>query len=136
LDSDIDANFIATTGRFQFGTNKNNLNGTTQWGNAGSDYKSAPYQATIQSILPGQVYYYRVQAQNSLGIRTGKVDSILSRSVPQIQISAPTQPCIGSTITPLVNVISPDTTLDLTYRINGGTAQATVPTLVVIPIQL
>lgn len=131
FDSEIDANFIATNGRFQFGTNKGNLSNSTQWVSAGSDYKSSPFQTTIQSVQPGLVYYYRVQAQNSLGIRSGKVDSILSRSIPQIQITTPLQPCIGSTISPLVNIVSPDTTVVLSYIINGGPAQATIPSYLV-----
>jgi subtilisin family serine protease len=131
FQSDIDANFIATTGRFQFGTNKNNLNNSTQWGPVGSSYQAVPYQTSIQSVQPGMVYYYRVQGQNSLGVRTGQVDSILSKSVPQIQITAVNQPCIGSTVTPAVLLTSPDTTITLSYQVNGGPVLSTLPSLTV-----
>jgi hypothetical protein len=131
FDSDIDANFIATTGRFQFGTSKSNLSNTTQWTNVGSDYAYVPFQASIQSVLPGIVYYYRVQGQNSLGLRSGAIDSILTKSIPQLQVTGPTLPCVGSTITPIVSVTSPDTTLVLTYQVNNGPLMSSPPTHVV-----
>jgi subtilisin family serine protease len=131
LDSEIDANFIATTGRFQFGTTKANLSNTTQWMNVGSDYAFVPFQASIQSVQPGIVYYYRAQGQNSLGLRSGLIDSILTKSIPQLQVSGPNGPCVGSTITPVVSVTSPDTTLMLTYQVNNGPVMSSPPTHVV-----
>jgi len=131
FDSDIDANFIATTGRFQFGTTKANLSNTTQWMNVGSDYAYVPFQASIQSVQPGIVYYYRAQGQNSLGLRSGLIDSILTKSIPQLQVSGPNLPCVGSTITPVVSVTSPDTTLVLTYQVNNGPVMSSPPTHVV-----
>ena len=131
FDSDIDANFIATTGRFQFGTNKTNLSNSTQWMNVGSDYAYVVYQASIQSVPPGVVYYYRAQGQNSLGLRSGLIDSTLTMSIPQLQVSGPNLPCIGSTITPVVLVTSPDTTLVLTYQVNNGPVLSSPPTHVV-----
>jgi subtilisin family serine protease len=131
FDSDIDANFIATTGRFQFGTSNSNLSNTTQWTNVGSDYAYVPFQASIQSVQPGIVYYYRVQGQNSLGLRSGSIDSILTKSIPQLQVTGPSLPCVGSTITPIVSVTSPDTTLVLTYQVNNGPLMSSPPTHVV-----
>lgn len=131
FDSDIDANFIATTGRFQFGTTKANLSNTTQWMNVGSDYAYVPFQVSIQSVQPGIVYYYRAQGQNSLGLRSGRIDSILTKSIPQLQVSGPNMPCVGSTITPAVSVTSPDTTLVLTYQVNNGPVMSSPPTHVV-----
>lgn len=131
FDSDIDANFIATTGRFQFGTSKTNLSNSTQWMNVGSDYAYVPYQASIQSVQPGVVYYYRAQGQNSLGLRSGLIDSLLTKSIPQLQVSGPNFPCVGSTITPVVSVTSPDTTLVLTYQVNNGPILSSPPTHVV-----
>jgi hypothetical protein len=131
FDSDIDANFIATTGRFQFGTSKSNLSNTTQWSSVGSDYAYVPFQASIQSVQPGIVYYYRAQGQNSLGLRSGAIDSILTKSIPQLQVTGPTLPCVGSTITPIVSVASPDTTLVLTYQVNNGPVLSSLPTHIV-----
>jgi subtilisin family serine protease len=128
--SSVDPNFIPTTARFQFGTTKSMTN-STQWLSAGSDYKANPFETVIQSIQPGVVYYYRVQAQNSLGMRSGVMDSILTKSVPGISFVGPNAPCVGSTITPTVTITTPDTTAIILYSLNGDTPQNSMPSLTI-----
>ena len=128
--SSVDPNFIPTTARFQFGTTKSMTN-STQWLSAGSDYKANPFETVIQSIQPGVVYYYRGQAQNSLGLRSGVMDSILTKSVPGISFVGPNAPCVGSTITPTVTITTPDTTATILYTLNGGTPQNSMPSFTI-----
>jgi subtilisin family serine protease len=128
--SSVDPNFIPTTARFQFGTTKSMTN-STQWLSAGSDYKANPFETVVQSIQPGVVYYYRVQAQNSLGMRSGVMDSILTKSVPGISFVGPNAPCVGSTITPTVTVTTPDTTATILHSVNGGTPQNSMPSFTI-----
>jgi hypothetical protein len=128
--SSVDPNFIPTTARFQFGTTKS-LTNSTQWVSAGSDYKANPFELAVQSIQPGVVYYYRVQAQNSLGLRSGVIDSILTKSVPVVSFTGPNLPCVGSTIAPTVTVTTPDTTATILYSVNGGTPQNSMPSFTI-----
>ena len=128
--SSVDPNFIPTTARFQFGTTKSMTN-STQWLSAGSDYKANPFETVVQSIQTGVVYYYRVQAQNSLGMRSGVMDSILTKSVPGISFVGPNAPCVGSTITPTVTITTPDTTATILYSLNGGTPQNSMPSFTI-----
>ena len=68
----------------------------------------------------GTVYYYKVQAQNSLGIETGKVDSILTESIPSLTISGAIQICLGDSISLSVQSVTPDTTISLEWKYNGS----------------
>jgi len=120
FNAKVDANFIATEARFLYGTSPNNLNAATAWENVGSNYYEVDYDRSISSVSAGTVYYYKVQAQNSLGIETGKVDSILTESIPSLTISGAIQICLGDSISLSVQSVTPDTTISLEWKYNGS----------------
>lgn len=119
FNSGVDANFIETEARFKFGTSKTSLNNATSWQVVGSDYFEVPYSRGIQSALPGTVYYYQVEAKNSLGTTTGAIDSILTRSTPAITISGQTSICLGDSISLSAQFITNDSTLTVEW-LNSG----------------
>ena len=119
FNAGVDANFISTDARIEFGLNKSNLSNATAWENIGSNYFEVPYAKSIQSVTPGKVYYYRAQAKNDLGTTSGEIDSILTKSTPGLTITGPTEICFGDSLQLSVNSTSPDTTLVLTWSING-----------------
>lgn len=120
FNAGIDANFIETEARFLYGTNPSNLNAATSWQSIGSNYYEVPHARSISSVTAGTVYYYQAQAKNSLGLETGKVDSILTMSTPALTISGATQICSGDSISLAVQSVTPDTTISLTWKYNGG----------------
>ena len=120
FNAGIDANFIETEARFLYGTNPSNLNAATSWQSVGSNYYEVPHARSISSVTAGTVYYYQAQAKNSLGLETGKVDSILTMSTPALTISGATQICSGDSISLAVQSVTPDTTISLTWKYNGG----------------
>lgn len=120
FNAKVDANFIATEARFLYGTSLTNLNAATAWENVGSNYYEVGYNRSISSASAGTVYYYKVQAQNSLGMETGKLDSILTEDIPTLTISGATQICLGDSISLSVQAVSLDTTLLLTWKYNGS----------------
>ena len=120
FNAGIDANFIETEARFLYGTNPSNLNAATSWQSVGSNYYEVPHARSISSVTAGTVYYYQAQAKNSLGLETGKVDSILTMSTPALTISGATQICSGDSISLVVQSVTPDTTISLTWKYNGG----------------
>ena len=120
FNSKVDANFIATQARFLYGSSPTNLNAATAWENVGSNYYEVDYDRSISSVSAGTVYYYKVQAQNSLGIETGKLDSILTEDIPTLTISGATQICLGDSISLSVQAVSLDTTMSLTWKYNGS----------------
>jgi hypothetical protein len=132
FDSDIDANFIETQARFIFGSSSNALTNATSWQNIGQHHSFVSHQRTIQLTGTGQKIYYKVQAQNALGIRTGQLDSILTLSTPAITITTPNNPCLGSFVYPIVNIVSPDPTLQLTFQINNGPILNTLDSLQIL----
>lgn len=119
FNAGVDANFISTDARIEFGLNKSNLSNATAWENIGSNYFEVSYAKSIQSVTPGKVYYYRAQAKNDLGTTSGEIDSILTKSTPGLTITGPTEICFGDSLQLSVNTTSPDTTLVLTWSING-----------------
>lgn len=120
FNAKVDANFIATQARFHYGTSPTNLNAATAWENVGSNYYEVDYDRSISSVSAGTVYYYKVQALNSLGIETGKLDSILTEDIPTLTISGATQICLGDSISLSVQAVTLDTTMSLTWRHNGS----------------
>ncbi|MDB2403935.1 S8 family serine peptidase [Schleiferiaceae bacterium] len=120
FNAGIDANFIETEARFLYGTNPSNLNAATSWQSIGSNYYEVPHARSISSVTAGTVYYYQAQAKNSRGLETGKVDSILTMSTPALTISGATQICSGDSISLAVQSVTPDTTISLTWKYNGG----------------
>jgi len=120
FNAGIDANFIETEARFLYGTSPTNLNGTTSWQSIGSNYYEVPFDRFISSVTAGTIYYYQAQAKNSLGLETGKVDSILTMSTPALTISGATQICSGDSISLAAQSVTPDTTMSLTWKYNGG----------------
>jgi len=119
FNAKVDANFIETQARFLFGTSPVNLNAATSWQSIGSNYYEVPHDRTISSVSPGTVYYYKVQAQNFLGMETGKLDSILTEDTPTLTISGASQICLGDSISLSVQAVTLDTTLSLTWKYNG-----------------
>ena len=120
FNAGVDANFVETEARFLYGTNPSNLNAATSWQSVGSNYYEVPHARSISSVTAGTVYYYQAQAKNSLGLETGKVDSILTMSTPALTISGATQICSGDSISLVVQSVTPDTTISLTWKYNGG----------------
>ncbi|MCH1455116.1 MAG: S8 family serine peptidase [Schleiferiaceae bacterium] len=120
FNAGIDANFIETEARFLYGISPSNLNGATSWQSIGSNYYEVPHTRSISSVTAGTVYYYQAQAKNSLGLETGKVDSILTMSTPALTITGATQICSGDSISLAVQSVTPDTTISLTWKYNGG----------------
>ena len=120
FNAGVDANFIETEARFLYGTNPTNLNGATSWQSIGSNYYEVPFDRSIFSVTAGTIYYYQAQAKNSLGLETGKVDSILTMSTPALTISGATEICSGDSISLAVQSVTPDTTISLTWKYNGG----------------
>ena len=120
FNAGVDANFIETEARFLYGTNPTSLNAATSWQSIGSNYYEVPYDRSISSAIAGAVYYYQAQAKNSLGMETGNVDSILTKSTPTLTISGATQICSGDSISLAVQSVTPDTTLSLIWKYNGG----------------
>jgi len=120
FNAGIDANFIETEARFLYGISPSNLNGATSWQSIGSNYYEVPHARSISSVTAGTVYYYQAQAKNSLGLETGKLDSILTMSTPALTISGATQICSGDSISLAVQSVTPDTTMSLTWKYNGG----------------
>jgi len=120
FNAGVDANFIETEARFLYGTNPTSLNAATSWQSIGSNYYEVPYDRSISSAIAGAVYYYQAQAKNSLGMETGNVDSILTKSTPILTISGATQICSGDSISLAVQSVTPDTTLSLIWKYNGG----------------
>ena len=120
FNAKVDANFIATEARFLYGTSPANLNAATAWENVGSNYYEVDYDRSISSASAGTVYYYKVQAQNSLGMETGKLDSILTEDIPTLAISGATQLCLGDSISLTVQAVTLDTTMSLTWKYNGS----------------
>ena len=121
FNAKVDANFITTEARFLYGTSPTNLNAATAWENVGSNYYEVDYDRSISSVSAGTVYYYKVQAQNSLGIETGKLDSVLTEDTPTLTISGATQICLGDSISLSVQTVTLDTTMSLTWKYNGST---------------
>ena len=120
FSSKVDANFISTDARYLFGTSKSNLSSATSWEDVGSNFYEVGYTRSISSVPEGAVYYYQVQAKNSLGVVTGRLDSILTESTPALTISGPTQICLGDSISLSVQSVTPDTTMSLEWRYNGS----------------
>ena len=120
FNAGIDANFIETEARFLYGISPSNLNGATSWQSIGSNYYEVPFGRSISSVTAGTIYYYKAQAKNSLGLETGKLDSILTMSTPALTISGATQICSGDSISLAVQSVTPDTTMSLTWKYNGG----------------
>ena len=123
FNSGVDPNFIATEARFQFGSSKTSLTNSTSWENVGSTYYEVPYSKSVQSLLAGEVYYYRVQAKNNLGLRTGKIDSLLTRSTPVVSLLSDSVLCFSDSLTLNVQALTPDTTLIVSVDFGDGTVK-------------
>jgi len=123
FNSGVDPNFIATEARFQFGTSKTSFTNSTSWENVGSTYYEVPYSKSVQSLVPGEVYYYRVQAKNNLGLRTGKIDSLLTRSTPIVSLLSDSVLCFSDSLTLNVQALTPDTTLIVSVDFGDGTVK-------------
>ena len=117
--ANIDPNFIATDGRFVYGTSKTTMTNSTSWEYVSSDYKATSYSKSIPSILEGRVYYYQAQAKNALGTTQGEIDSILTKSSPIITITGSASICSGDSLLLSAQVPSLDSTLSLTWLLDG-----------------
>jgi hypothetical protein len=124
FESGVDANFIETQARFRYGTNKNSLINATAWQSIGSNYYEVPFNKTVQSLLPGAVYYYRVEAQNSLGTTFGELDSILTRSTPVITVSGDLTYCLGDSVSLSASVAAIDSTVTGNWTYNNTVISA------------
>ncbi len=103
LNGTVNPNGSSTTNYFQYG-NSTNYGSTTQSTNAGAGSSSVTVSASLNSLISGTTYHYRLVATNAGGTTNGNDVTFITLAPP-----APpslTSPANGSTNLPLSDTLS------------------------------